>query len=289
MTLDWRWTLSLLAPLLVLLTVLTLWPAASGLAYSFTNYSLLQNAPVHLVGFENYARLFSQGEFLTALRNGGLLTLLTVSLELGFGLTLAYALRHPFRGRGWVRALLLIPWLVSPLANGVMWHALYNPDSGLVNLLPALLGWPHLPDPLNRDTALLAVALAEVWRKAPLVTFLLLPGVLSIPRVQWEQAALEGLDLWGRFRHILLPGLRPLLITVGFLLIADGLATSESLLMLTGGGPGSATVTLGLFSYQQAAQSYNWALGSTSGWLIAVFVGLFAFGYLLINLRESRP
>ena len=104
-----------------------------------------------------------------------------------------------------------------------------------------------------------------------------------------EQAALDGLDLRGRFRHILLPRLRPLLITVGFLLIADGLATSESLLMLTGGGPGSATVTLGLFSYQQAVQSYNWALGSTSGWLIAVSVGLFAFGYLLINLREARP
>ena len=288
MTLNWRWTLLLLGPLALLLSVFTLWPAAFGLAYSFTNYAPLQNTPVRLVGLENYARMLAQPQLLTALGNVGLLSLLSVAFEMGLGLTLAYALRQPFRGRELVRALLLVPWLVSPVANGVMWHALYNTGSGLLNFWPALLGLPRPTDPLGGGTALLAVALAEIWRKTPLVTFLILPGVLAIPRAQWEEAALEGVNLWGRFRHILLPHLRPLLLTVGFLLTADALATGESLLILTGGGPGSATVTLGLFSYQQAVQSYNWALGSTSGWLVAALVGLVALGYLLATRREAR-
>src|SRR5205814_2673777 len=127
-----------------------------------------------------------------SIRNAVVFTIVTVGLELIAGIMVAYALRRPFFGRGIVRFILLLPWLVSPVANGVMWHFLVNPYVGLINYWPALLGLPGLADPFTSGLALPAVMVIEIWRKAPLAGFLILPGLLAIPAVQWDLADLEG-------------------------------------------------------------------------------------------------
>ncbi len=287
MNLDWRWTALFLLPLALLLGVFMLVPAVVGLAESFTNFSPLSNAPWHGVGPENYQRALSNPEMLAATRNIAVLTLLTVSLELSLGLLLAFAMHRTFRGHSLVRILLLTPWLVSPIANGVLWHNVYNLESGLLNFIPRVLGFATLPDPLGHGGALFAVAIAEIWRKTPLVSFLVLPGMLGIPKTFFEHARLEGLNDWHQFWQVVFPRVRLLLLTTCFLLVADALAMGEHLLMLTGGGPGSATVTPALFSYQQAIQSYNWALGSTIAWLVAGAVAIAATIYLFIMRHEE--
>jgi len=288
-SLNRNWTLLLLLPLALLLGVFVVWPAALGLLHSFTRVSGGASAALEWVGLENYARVVSQGEFASAVRNGSVLTTLSVSLELSLGLGLACALRLPFRGRTLVRAGLLIPWLVSPVASGVMWRGLLLPSSGLLHYGFALLHLPGPPNPLDAHTALLTVTLCEVWRKVPLATaLLLLPGVLAIQRPLWDHAALEGLSGWGHFRHLLWPGMRPLLLTVGLLLTADALLTAESILQLSGGGPGSATITLGLLSYEQTVKAYNPALGAAAGWLLALAVSAVSLVYGVALTRSRR-
>jgi ABC-type sugar transport system permease subunit len=121
-----------------------------------------------------------------------------------------------------------------------------------------------------------------------LVSFLLVPGVLAIPADQWDQATIDGARLWHRISHITIPWLRPLLLSVALLLIGDTLGTFDTILILTGGGPGSETITPGLYSYQQAFQVNDWPLGTTAAWLIAVAVLVVGIGYLVLMRREGE-
>ncbi len=277
-----RQRLLLLIPLVLLVVPFLVWPAILGFLSSFTDYTPAQ-AHVRFVGVRNYAIVLTDSQSRLAFHNIGVLTLVAVPTELIIGFAIAYTLRDPFRGRGLVRVLLLIPWLVSPVATGVMWHFLYNTNVGLLNFWLTWLRLPIQPSPLGvSGLALPAVIVVDIWRKAPLVSFLLLPGLLALPADLWEQARLEGAPIPSQLYHILLPWLRPLLLTITLLLIGDTLGTFDSLLMLTGGGPGSQTIVPALYSYQQAFKAYNWPTGVTLSWLVVGTVLLVGVGYLAL-------
>jgi multiple sugar transport system permease protein len=280
-----RWML--LTPLALIVLPFLVWPALFGLLASFTNYAPLQLQP-HVVGLHNYLEVLRDQLFARSIGNILWMTFVTVPAELACGLAVAYALRRPFRGRGLLRVALLIPWLISPIANGVMWHFLLTGQASLLSFVFAWLGLPVPPSPLGLHGLALPTTMAiDLWRKTPLVSFLLVPGVLAIPADQWDQATLDGARLWHRIANIAVPWLRPLLLTIALLLIGDTLGTFDSILILTGGGPGTETITPGLYSYQQAFQVNNWTAGATAAWLIAAAVLVAGTGYLLLMRREA--
>jgi trehalose/maltose transport system permease protein len=264
-----------------------LWPAVFGLFASFTNYSpFVQH--VRFTGLANYALLFKDVFFGSSFRAIAVFSVVTVPVELLIGFAVAMLLREPFRGRAAVRVILLLPWLVSPVANGVMWHFLYASDSGILNYFTAWLALAPLPSPLGLPRfALPAAMLADIWRTSPLVSFLLLPGLLSVPRSLWEQAAMEGAPAFTVARRIALPWLRPLLLTVGMLLLGWSLGTFDGMLILTGGGPGTATLTPALYSFQKAFETNVWNVGATSAWCIGLVVMLAGAAYLILTRREA--
>jgi multiple sugar transport system permease protein len=277
----------LLFPLVCVLAPFLLWPVVSGFLASFTSYSPFQPHP-RFVGLSNFAYLLSDGYFRSAFVTVVVFGIVTVSAELVLGFAVAWLLREPFRGRGAVRVLLLVPWLIGPIANGVMWHFLFSSDSGMLGYFLGLLGRPVPPSPLGLPgLALPATMIAEIWQKAPLACFLLYPGVLSLPASLSDQALLEGATGLSRLRHIVLPWLRPLFLSVGLLLVGGALGTFDGMLMLTGGGPGSRTLTPALYSYRAAFQSNNWTAGATSAWIIAAVVILIGVGYLLLARGEE--
>jgi len=283
-----RQCLLLLVPLGLVLLPFLVWPSAFGFLASFTNYAPAQ-LHVHFVGLANYLAVARDPQLGIAFRNVAVFTLVGVPAELAIGFVVAYLLRDPFRGRTVLRVVLLVPWLVSPIASGVMWHFLFNSQTGLLNYWLGWLGLPEQPSPLGlRDLALLATISTDIWRKSPLASFLLLPGLLSIPLETWEQATLEGTTVLGRISHVALPGVRPLLLTVALLLVGDALGTFDSVLILTGGGPGSATLTPGLYSYRWAFQVSVWPIGTTSAWLIVAAVLLIGLIYLWLVRTEAQ-
>src|SRR5256712_12895809 len=156
----------LLAPLAALLLPFLFWPAVFESVSSFTDYGPAQ-LHLTLVGLRNYAAVLGNDEVRFASRNIAIVALVAVPLELGIGFAVAYALRAPFRGRGLVRIVLLIPWLLSPIAVGMMWHFLFGPV-GMLNYAAAGIQQPPLPQPLALPGAGLASVIAtEIWRKAP--------------------------------------------------------------------------------------------------------------------------
>jgi multiple sugar transport system permease protein len=277
----------LLIPLAVVLIPFLLVPLLLGLLDSFADFGV-PAVHIQFVGLKNYLALFADSEFSASWRNIFVFCIVAVPLELILGLGIAYLLREPFRGRAMLRIVLLIPWLVSPIANGVMWHFLFNLQWGIINYFPAWFG-VSLPSPFASSTfALPATIATDVWRNAPLATFLLLPGLLAIPAAQWEYPLLEGASSLARLRYVVLPWLRPLLLAVALLLIGGTLGTSDSILILTGGGPGSATMTPGLYSYLQAFQYQSWSLGATAAWLIVASLLLVGIIYLRLTEGEMR-
>jgi multiple sugar transport system permease protein len=196
-------------------------------------------------------------------------------------------LRHAIKGRALWRVLLLAPWLVSPIAAGVMWHFLFG---GATGILDFVAGWLRLPDVAspagNLRLALPAAIAVEVWRLAPFVTFLLLPGLVSIPKERWEEATLSGASWIQQILHVAIPELRTLLLTVAMLLVGLSFGTFDTILILTGGGPGTATVTPALYSYGRAFQTNDWPVGAASGWLIAA--GVIAVGAVYLRLARER-
>jgi ABC-type sugar transport system permease subunit len=287
MKLTWSERALLFGPLAFVLSIWLLIPALLGLVATFTNYAPVEPS-IAWVGLRNFQGIFSDPTFGAAVRNIAVFTIAAVPLQLVIGFCLAAALRRPFRGRTLARILLLLPWLVSPIANGVMWHFLFGSETGFLGFAFRSIGLPAPPSPLSQHgVALLTVVFVEAWRVAPLVAFLLLPGLTSIPRERWEDATIDGLSWLGTIRNVALPALRPLILAVTMLLIGGALATFDSVLTMTGGGPGTETVTPALDSYYNAITFSAWPSAAASAWLIGGAVLLAGFAYLRLSRNSD--
>lgn len=284
-----RQRLFLAAPFLGLVTVGVVGPLVMGLLATFTTFAPGVATP-SFVGLANYARLLRDPDFLASARNVAVLATIGAGLQLVLGLGLALLLRRPFRGRQIVRVLLLVPWLVSPIASGVMWHFLLGTPGGLLDFVETALGPTRIPSPAGVPAlALPTVGLIEAWRMVPLAAFLLLPSVEGIPASRWENARLDGAGLLTTIRHVAIPPARPVLAAVYLLLVGTALGTFDSVLILTGGGPGSSTLTPGLYAYQHALQSNDWALGAAAAWCVVVGVAVVGLGYARTLRGMSGP
>jgi multiple sugar transport system permease protein len=276
----------LFAPLAVLLGGWLVLPSVLGLLATFTTYSPFTTT-VQFSGFANYAAVVQDPQFGAALRNIVVFTAVAVPVELAVGLGIAYLLRRPIKGRALWRVLLLMPWLVSPIAGGVMWHFLFGSATGFLDFAFGWLNLPEVASPIGDLRLALPTAIAiEVWRVAPFVTFLLLPGLLSIPNERWEDATLSGASWIQQVMHVAIPELRSLLLTVTMLLVGLSFGAFDTILILTGGGPGTATLTPALYSYGRAFQTNDWPVGAASGWLIAA--GVIAVGAVYLRLVRER-
>jgi multiple sugar transport system permease protein len=277
----------LFAPLAVLLGGWLVLPAVIGVFATFTTYSPFTTT-VRFSGFANYAAVVQDPQFGAAIRNIVVFTAVAVPLELVVGFGIAYLLRRPMKGLALWRVLLLAPWLVSPIAAGVMWHFLFGGATGIPDFMLGWLRLPEVPSPVGDLRLALPTAIAvEVWRVAPFVTFLLLPGLVSIPNERWEEATLAGASWTQQIWHVAIPELRTLLLTVAMLLVGLSFGAFDTILILTGGGPGTATLTPALYSYARAFQTNDWPVGAASGWLIAV--GVIAVGAVYLRLARERP
>lgn len=285
MRLSRRDRVVLWAPLGVLLVGWLVGPAVLGLLATFTTYSPFATG-ASFVGFTNYADVLRNPDFIIAARNIAVFAALAVPLELVVGFAIAYALREPLRGRAALRVLLLLPWLISPIGSGVMWHYLLGATRGIPGFVLAWFG-ASASSPLGDVRLALPVVVAvEVWRLSPLVAFLLLPGLVAIPRERWDEAKLSGATWLRQVVDVAVPSVRSLLLTVTMLLIGLALGSFDAVLILTGGGPGNATVTPALFSYASAFESNDWRAGAASAWLIAGAVLI--IGGLYVRLASER-
>lgn len=196
-------------PTIVFLIVFNIFPLLYSLGYSFTDFRASSNAPVHFVGLQNYRELLSD-EYVW---NNFVLTakyvIMSVAGQVIVGFGLALLLNRAIPAKGLLTTLLMLPMMMCMAVVGLFWQLLYNPSWGIVDYLFLTPGKEWLSDP---DTALLAIAITDIWMWSPFVMLLSLAGLSAIPPALYEAAAIDRASRWFVFRHITLPLVAPLLL-----------------------------------------------------------------------------
>jgi multiple sugar transport system permease protein len=277
----------LLAPALALTTVLVLIPAIQTAWMSLHDVILFRPRSRPFVGLDNYAKSLADPVFWSSLWNSLIWVVAAVALQFLLGLAAALLLNRRFAWRGIARALIVVPWALPSVIIGLIWTWMLDFNLGLVNAVLTRLGLLAQPVPWlsQPGTAMAAVILAVVWQGFPFFAVTLLAGLQAIPAELYEAAALDGASPFASFRNVTLPELAGV-ITTSLLLRMIWVANSlDLILVMTGGGPGTATQTLPLHAFLTAWSGGDYGQGSA----LAVLLTLLLLGVVVAYLLRSRP
>ena len=281
------------APAVVAVFVVMGFPVLFNLYLSLTNASALTGiTDPDFVGLRNYETVFRDPRFQRALGLTFVWTVANLVLQLGIGLFLALLL-HDTRGRTStvLRALWVLPWLLPAASAFYVWRLIFSPDVGQVGSILADLGVARnaLGDP---SLALWAVIIAGSWKGYPFYMLMFYSGLASVPRDLYDAARVDGAGRWTVFRYIELPeirGITGLVALLGFVWIFNWMTP---LLVMTEGGPGGATTTLGIWIWLEAIRGFrlaNAAVASTVLVAIVMLILAALFLYRIHRERQSRP
>lgn len=235
------------------------------------------------VGFENYRFLLSDERFFTSLKNTVYFTVTSVTLELLLGMGVALVLSRAMKGRGVMRAVVLVPWAIPTVVTAKMWEWLYNADFGLLNyLLGADINWLG-----STMWAMNAAVFMDVWKTTPFVALLLTAGLQVIPRELYHAARVDGAGPLYIFRHVTLPLLMPIIIVVLLFRTIDAFRVFDAIYVLTGGGPANSTETLSIYAYKVLFQTLQFGYGSTISMVVFLCVGAISVFYVRLLWKRS--
>jgi ABC-type sugar transport system permease subunit len=289
MTRPHRLALLLVAPSLIFIGLFSVYPIFDSFRLSF--YRLILSFPWlgrKMVGWQNYTDLWTDPVAADALRNTLLFIAVTIPLELALGLAIALVMNEAFRGRGLLRAVVLIPWAIPTVVSSQMWRFIFNDRYGLFNF--ALFGdevsryMAPLADP---ELAMTAIMAAEVWKTTPFAALILLAGLQSIPDDLYEAASIDGATRWQKFRHVTLPLIMPALLLAVLFRTIDALRVFDLVFVMTQGGPADATNVLQFYGYKKSFAEGMVGYGSAIAVCVFLLSLLLSLAYLRI-LKTSR-
>lgn len=284
-----------LLPALVFLVVVTQLPFVATLVISFLGWNALYPDERHFTGLDNYRTAFSDDALRTSIVTTVVLTAVVVLVSLALGLGLALLLDRQFRGRGFVRTILIAPFLVVPVAAALLWkHALYNPGYGLLNGLLTdvwrLFG-SHSPPQVDWITSMPkgAIEAALIWQWTPFMMLILLAGLQGRPLDVIEAARIDGASSWQVFRYMTFPHLRRYLELAALLGSIYIVQNFDAVFTITSGGLGTANLPYSI--YETFYQGHDYGLASAAGVIVVVgtiAIATFALRVVSTLLREEE-
>jgi multiple sugar transport system permease protein len=278
------WMLAL--PALVTVAALVLYPMVYGFKQSIRSGGFLFGEKPGYVGLRNYRDVIHDPTSRDAMRHTVEYVVLAVSLELVLGMFVAVTLHRVFRGRGFVLAVLILPWALPSVVSGVLWRRVFDPDNGLLNSLLLqlhIISQPHLWLASGRG-AIVYITLVHVWGVLPLVSLIFLAGLQSIPEEVYSASSVDGAGPVRQFRHITLPLLRPsmaIALTVGTLL---AIRIFDEIYVLNGTALNTRSILIQVYNttFVQADFAHGTALAFLLAGVTALFGGIYA-----LALRRS--
>ncbi len=273
-----------IAPVFLFLCAVVVVPLLHAL---WTSLHRVRGLNATFVGLQNYARVLADDAFWHSLAVSLEFTGLCVALHMILGLALALLLHELRFARTALRIAFLTPWMLAPAVGATIWLWLLEPQFGVVNyllqaagLLSAPLAWLGTP-----GLAFASVVTVDVWRGMPFVMLLMLAGLQTIPREQYEAAAMDGALAWQRFRHVTLPNLRYLLVVSSTLDIINTIRHYDIIGVMTAGGPAGATEVLPVLLYNTAFRGNRFGEAAAIGVLLLLIVLAFS----IFHIRLTKP
>lgn len=285
-----------IAPMLLLLFLVAAWPLFRSIYFSLTDTTLTSLYDGNWVGFKNYlsVRHLDSGKTIyrgtlvdpawwNAVKNTAFFAVISVVLETILGLGVALVLNKEFKGRGFVRAAILIPWAVPTIVSAKMWAWMLNDQFGIINdmllsigLIDHKIAWTS-----NIDTAMFAVIVVDVWKTTPFMALLCLAGLQMVPRDIYEATKLDGINPFKVFWKVTLPLIRPAIMVAVIFRTLDALRIFDLVYVLTPNS--SATKTMSVISQENLFQFDNFAYGSAQSTLLFCIILIFVTLYIWLG------
>ncbi len=287
---DARTAWLLLAPSLLVLLGITLWPVISTLILSFFNAPTGINQTRTFVGLTNYIGMLTDETFWETIWRTLYFTGVSVALELGLGLAIAQLIHSKPWGWQFLRLALIIPWAVPTIVNGAMWRWIYSADFGALNGLLKALGlidhyipWLTLP-----NMAMNLVIIADVWHTMPFVALVLQAALATLPEDLDEAAAVDGANAWQRFWQIRVPLLRPAILVALIVRTVDAFRVFDIVYIITSGGPAYKTLTITYLTYLNSFAWGKQGTGAALSFLISAVTIVLALVYIRFLYRPEE-
>lgn len=282
----------LLAPTLIIIAAVIIYPMIYSVYVSFTPFNLLRPDTFAFDAsrmFRNYERLLSDGLFWKSLGNTMLFLAVTVNLEYVIALGLSQAIARVTWGQGLIRTLLMIPMMFAPVLVGFQFAWFFNATVGLVNNTLIGLGLMTTPKAWLVDvpSGMISLMIASMWMNIPVTTIILLAGTLSLPTEVYEAAEVDGAGAWAQFRHITIPLLQPFILIALTVRSLDVGRAYDIVRIMTDGGPANRTEMIWTYVGRTAIQDSRFGLASAMS-MVSVILGVIFTLYLFRQLIKSR-
>jgi multiple sugar transport system permease protein len=270
---NFKWLL--VAPAVLLILALSVYPLAFSLVVSFINYDF--QVPGHaFVGLRNFERVVFDPVARWSLLLTAVLSGVSVGIEFVLGLAVALAMVKSFPGRGVVMSILIVPLFISPVIVGQAWTLLLQRPFGPTNyILGAILGRDVTIGWLTESPWLfISLVVADVWQWTPFMFVILLAGLTSIPPNLYEAAELDGVGAWQAFWAITVPHLAPMMLLALTFRLLDAIRMFDTIFIMTGGGPGTSTYTASFYLYTVGFTQFHLSQATAGSWLFLIFTAL---------------
>ena len=282
--LDKRLNYIFTVPTIIFVLGMVLFPIIYTFALSFHSWRMSANIPWEFIGLDNYIDLFSDSRFLDSVWRTFFFSAIALVFEVVLGIAIALFLNRTFFGKNIVKTAFLLPMVATPVAIGMVWKLIYEPNIGILNTVIRGMGGPKIDWLGNSDIALYSLIVVDIWQWTPFVMLIILAGLTSIPTDPYESAMIDGANRWQIITKITLPLLRPTIYTAVLLRLIDVLKTFDIIYSMTQGGPGYATETMNILSFRQAFEFMQF--GQSGATLIVFFVIVMLIAAITIKLKS---
>ena len=283
---------ALLMPAMLIVAATTVYPLAFSFLTSFRDWRLLTSIlPGPFIGVENYTVAFTDDpEFWTVMSVTARFVLIDVLSTMLVSLGLAILLLRAGFAKNILRTLIILPFAMSPALIGISWRFMFNPEFGAFArtigiLLPFMKDVDYFASPA---LAMAVLVSSDVWHWAPYFTFMLMGGLASIPSDTQEAARIDGATNWQVFRDVTLPHLAPVLAVAAILKTVFALKVFDTIVTMTGGGPGLETTTLAYFAYNIGFRAYDMGYAAAAAYLLTAALLVMAGFYLRLAFAKKR-
>jgi multiple sugar transport system permease protein len=275
-------------PAFLVVLVISLFPLIYALTVSFQTVRIVPPTPPRFVGLDNYTEIATSARFWGSIGTTALITFISVFFQYVLGFALALALHHNVPGSSLYRVSFLLPMFLAPVGVALIARMVFHPYLGPVNDLMGAMGFAYVPFLTEAWPAIMVLSVIDIWQWTPFVTLLMLAGLQGLPQEVFEAARVDNIGAWRRFWGITFPMLLPLSVAVVFIRLIEGFKIIDTVFVLTGGGPGTATETLTLFAYNEGFKKFNLGLTSALSFMFLFVVIIFGTVYLALASRVTR-
>jgi len=265
--------LLLLGPCVLYLLAFSVYPLVASLVRSFQDYDSRADTWTW-IGLGNYRQLFSDPQFWHTVEHTAIFTFAGVAIQVVLGTALALFFNQQLRGAAFVRGILILPMLLTPIVVGLMWRALLNPDWGMLNWITNELGFHDVQWLTDPQTALRTLILVDCWQWTPFVFVIVYARLQALPQEVFEAGSVDGASWFQRTRHLTLPLLLPAIVFAAIFRGIDAFRTFDLVYGLTNGGPVQSTSTLSFEAFQNGFEYFHYGYASAIAYVMVIVAAI---------------